>query len=94
MSNAFFNEEVGAEVNSQEEATIILRFGTEEVEILLSQVTAGMTIKQLVEAKAEDLGVDPQRISSFRDEGVIVPADTTVREGRIYSVSISAESKG
>lgn len=94
MSNAFFSEEAGSEVNTQEEAIVILRFGTEEVEILPSELTPGMTIQQLVALKAEDLGVDPERISSFRDEGVVVPPTTTVREGRLYSVALTAESKG
>ncbi len=72
---------------------ITLRYGCETVTVS-AEAAAGKTVQQLFAENAGLLGIDPSRISAYRQDGNTIPADSTPQVGTSLQAMLSSESKG
>jgi len=83
-------EDSDSEVDTN--ASITLKFGTESVEIPLSEVQ-GQTLIDVVRRYENNLGIDSNRVTSFRNNGITVSSSSVVQEPGEYSATINAMEK-
>lgn len=77
---------------SEGDLSITIKFGTESVEVPLNQVQ-GQRLIDVVRQYEVDLGIDSDRVTSFRSNGTTVSSNSVVREAGEYSATINAMEK-
>lgn len=93
MTNSTFFSTTSDDTTVDFISAVIVRYGTEQVTVKISELEEDTTLEYLVNAYQEQLGLDPSRITSFRQDGKLIDKDSVVEPGAIYKVGISAESK-